>query len=317
MADGFWLLAGLGALLVVPPLAYLLWIRLAERYNRESVPSLLGSFGFGATAGIAIALLLNQLFAVGFNGSPFGASLQDVFIASVVCAPLVEELAKGVGMAVSRPYILEVEDGIIHGAAIGLGFAATENAIYAGQALLSGGLILSIQTTAMRAVSSMVLHATAAAFLGYGYSQVRVRGMSKLLMAPYYLFAAALHATYNFLVQLPDPLAWLGFGGALVATLSVALVLRHRVHVHDRAVVPPIWVAVTRPARAFETSPQPIPQLAPPVPLDPRLRQNHPRPPATRRPAPGKIRPVKPVAPVSARTATILLARRPSARKIA
>src|SRR5256886_2555823 len=61
-------------------------------------------------------------------------------IGVLVVAPIVEEAAKGVGATAGRPQTQSKTDGLVYGAAAGLGFSATENLVYALAALLVPGV---------------------------------------------------------------------------------------------------------------------------------------------------------------------------------
>ncbi|MCG7840664.1 MAG: PrsW family intramembrane metalloprotease [Methanomassiliicoccales archaeon] len=147
---------------IVPSLIYLVWIRNSEIYNRERWGRVLSVFFFGATISILASVLLESLaidvirapgsiFSEGFwNFAPYDPTLEIVILA-VVIAPFVEEWAKGWGVLALRNWIIEPEDGLIYGAAAGLGFAAVENIFYnscnsclniANSRCFSGALVL-------------------------------------------------------------------------------------------------------------------------------------------------------------------------------
>lgn len=216
-------LALLAALAVVPPLLYLLWVRAHERHRREPVHAVLALFLYGGTAGIAMALVLNVLFEVGLD-LPSGA--EPSFLAVVVAAPFIEELSKGLGLGLVRRRVRELEDGLVYGSAVGLGFAATENFVYAVAAWAQDGLDMAILTAGARVFSSMLLHAGSSALLGFGYALMLRRGGVVLELLPFYLVAVALHAGYNFLVFTQG---WLGFVAALLVVAVVAGWVRRKI----------------------------------------------------------------------------------------
>ena len=217
--------ATLGTLLALsflPPIVFALWVRNHERHQREPVGAVLGMFAYGGTLGIAFALVLSLAFDVGFGGSEL--------IGLVVIAPFAEELAKGLGLRFVRRRVREVEDGIIYGAAIGLGFGATENLLYGLSALLDAGLTDAITTISLRVLSSVLLHAGSTALLGYGYSLLVLRDSSMALLLPYYLLAVAQHALYNVLVGTQY---LVGVAAAVVMVLVVTTLLRRRIRQLD------------------------------------------------------------------------------------
>ena len=218
--------AGLVALALIPPLLYLLWLRSRERYDREPVGPVLGAFVYGGSVGVGVAVLLHILFDFGYrqSGGPF--PLEDAFVAAVVIAPVVEEFAKALGLGRFRRRIQELEDGIIYGAGLGLGFAATENLVYGVTALLDGGFGDAIVTILVRVVSSMLLHSGASALLGFGYGVAVLRGRGLWSLLPYYVVAVLLHAVYNYLVSTRQ---LIGLAVAVIMVAYVATTLRRRI----------------------------------------------------------------------------------------
>lgn len=225
------LLGALFALSLIPPLLFALWLRAREHHDREPVRSVVGAFVWGGTIGVAVAIFLHLIFAFGYGASGDPLRVNDAFLAAVVIAPFAEELAKGLGLRPVRRQMTELEDGIIYGAALGLGFAATENLVYGIAGLLDGGFGVAFGTVVMRTFSSMLLHAAASGIVGYGFSRVLVgRAKGATLVGSYFL-AVALHASYNFLVGMG---VLLGLAGAIVMVAVVMGVLRRRIETLDQ-----------------------------------------------------------------------------------
>lgn len=219
--------ATLGTLLALsflPPLVFLVWVRNHERHQREPLLAVLAMFGYGGTLGVVIALALTLLFDAGFGASPSGLNLLSL----VVIAPLAEELAKGLGLGLARGRIREAEDGIVYGAAIGLGFGATENLLYGLQAFRDhdSSVEAAAVTIGLRVFSSVLLHAGSCALLGYGYARMLLSNSPAIVLLPFYLLAVAMHALYNFLVG-PQSLA--SFAAAVVMVLVVTTLLRRQI----------------------------------------------------------------------------------------
>jgi RsiW-degrading membrane proteinase PrsW (M82 family) len=218
----------------LPPLLFMLWVRNHEKTQPEPLGAVFGLFVYGGSLGVGIALALSLLLDYGIGVELGGLALVGV----VVVAPLVEEFAKGLGLGLVRTRVRELEDGIVYGAAIGLGFGATENLLYGFQALGDGGIEHAAVTIAFRVVSSVLLHAGSSALLGYGYGLMRLRRKGLAMLLPYYLLAVLQHALYNFLV---GPQYLWGFAAAVVMVLVVTGSLRRQIRRLD-----------ARPADAWE-----------------------------------------------------------------
>lgn len=219
--------ATLGILLglsFLPPIVFALWVRNHERHQREPLGAVLGMFAYGGTLGILFALALSLVLDIGFGAAA------PAIVSLVVIAPFSEELAKGLGLGFVRKNVLELEDGIIYGACIGLGFGATENLLYGLSAYSEDGLGDAVVTISLRVLSSVLLHAGSAALLGYGYGLARLRNAGLGSLLPFYLLAVAQHAVYNFLVS---QAFLLGFLAAVVMVIVVTTLLRRRIKALD------------------------------------------------------------------------------------
>jgi RsiW-degrading membrane proteinase PrsW (M82 family) len=193
----------------VPPIAYLIWIRNAEVCRREAMGSVLMAFCFAAVVSVGAALAIESLlvFSIyaplsllgpGFWGiDPNDQNLQLIILA-VFIAPLVEEYTKSWAVLAMRSRLLEIEDGLVYGAAAGLGFAAVENILYNGSALVQGTEVFLVVAIS-RALTSTLLHASATAITGYGIARSKFHRMAGKpeSWALYYMGAVVLHASFN------------------------------------------------------------------------------------------------------------------------
>ena len=193
-----------------PAYLYLKSIRNAEETDREPWSALRTVFVWGAVSGVFYALILNGLGgSLVFLYTGDDANLTFILTAIIV-APIVEEFVKPLVLfrnASVKGEIDEVEDGIVYGAACGLGFGATENILY-GVSLgaESGGLLGVIILVTLRTVSSILLHLTASSFTGYGISQYLVKGAPFGVVVKYYILAVLIHAAWNTAAVLGSPL---------------------------------------------------------------------------------------------------------------
>jgi protease PrsW len=218
------------------PLIYLVLIRNTARYGREPWPTVLKTFAWGAVFSVIIALVLSAIFLLTLGRIQ---PLNDFFarrfadpgtaIGVLVVAPLVEEAAKGVGARAGRRQTQSKTDGLVYGAAAGLGFSATENLIYGLAALLdpTAGPSGSLIVVAVRSFSSTFLHASSSAVLGYGLAKTWLSGQS-FAVVPFYIVAVAMHATFNLFSTLAqtygDQGDLVGETLAFVAAVTLAII---------------------------------------------------------------------------------------------
>src|SRR5437899_4174972 len=218
------------------PLVFLVWIRNTARYGREPWSTVLKTFAWGAVFSVIIALVFSLVLVLRLRQIQ---SLHDFFarrfadpgpaIGVLIVAPVVEEAAKGVGARAGRPQTQSKTDGLVYGAAAGLGFSATENLVYALAALLvpgvgpSGSLIV----VAVRSFSSTFLHASSTAVMGYGLAKSWLSGRPWAVF-PFYIVAVAMHATFNLFSTLADGAAQqndtAGAAVAFLAAVSLAII---------------------------------------------------------------------------------------------
>jgi predicted ATPase/RsiW-degrading membrane proteinase PrsW (M82 family) len=121
---------------VVQAIIVLLLIRLADPYGREPLGLLAVMVGWGATGAALIALAGNRTVRAMLSDTA-----RDVF-GNAIAPPLVEEGAKGLALLaavgpirwIGKRFGLSifegVTSGIVYGAAVGLGFAFTEDVFY-------------------------------------------------------------------------------------------------------------------------------------------------------------------------------------------
>lgn len=195
---------------VLQILVFLALIRLIDPYEQEPFSVLGAMAAWGAVGATALSALLN-----GPIKEPLSHPVRVVFGAAIA-APLVEELAKGVALVVvfvatwwthrrfGTSLLRGLTDGIVYGAAVGLGFAFTEDIHYL---VTSGGLERGFTEFATRqgfVGTGMLLHAIYTAAFGacLGVATWTRRVIPRVLLAlGGLLLAMLIHAANNGLVQ--------------------------------------------------------------------------------------------------------------------
>lgn len=204
---------------VVPPLLLGIFLRNLESRRREPWLALGGAFAWGALGAASLAIAA-QTFLFGAPAPLLGGA---AMLGLLVGAPVIEELAKAAGLVIVRDDDPEPEDGFLYGAAVGLGFAATENTVYVLSAFAAGGAGAAATTALFRAVAATSIHAAATAWAGYGLWQARRTGARGVF--PFFLLGAILlHALYNGIATLEGPIALLG--AVALAILAIRRVAR-------------------------------------------------------------------------------------------
>ena len=222
---------------LVPALFYLLWIRKTERYHTESWSAVSRAFLYGAVVGTFVAAILEAvLFALyaqvlqpDLGGALPKGSTAEYPLLALVIAPFVEEGIKGLGVYGMRSRISYLADGMVLGAAVGLGFGFLENLLY-GVSALAAGVTVAILTIAIRSFSSMLIHASATSVTGYGVAANLQQGGQGHVLAGSYLAAVGIHGSYNAIASLTLILPLLGlalpgYGIDLVSIASLMLAI--------------------------------------------------------------------------------------------
>ena len=188
------------------PAAYVAFFYERRHLSSLTMPETAACFLYGGVLGVFAAALLEPLLIRQMNAP-------NAFLVG-----LIEEFAKilGVLLLIRRQrHDLEF-DGLVLGAAAGMGFAALESTGYAFTALLSsgGGLSASLIVTLMRGLFASVGHGTWTAILAAvlfresGPKHFRFNG--RVILA--YLSVSALHGLWDVLPVLFGAFLWPGLG---------------------------------------------------------------------------------------------------------
>lgn len=211
-----------------------------DRYEKEPVHLLAISFLWGVAPAVIISGSMELVLALvsGYDGgsAPGGLSFFNLGIV----APLVEESVKWLGLlGVFRLAQREIDgplDGIIYGAMVGFGFAATENVIFFFSSRSVGELAGMVFLRAM-VFGSMHAMFTSFSGLGLAFAQYARSGRRAFLWtAGGFLSAVAFHSLHNiglvYAEQSPPALllslAVYGTGLVLIVMLAVGSLIRER-----------------------------------------------------------------------------------------
>jgi protease PrsW len=216
---------------LVPAIIYLAWVRGTERYQTQSWGTLLSLFAYGALFATFVAAIL-ELFILDagsailekFPAPEFtflnpSSSLSEFFLVLIV-APFIEEGLKASGVVRRGDGLRLVSDGLVFGAAVGLGFGFFETFLYGVGEWLTGGLEAGIALIIVRSLSSVLLHGSTTSMFGYGYAESRLNRRGGYAGA-YYLLAVSMHAFFNVLASLGAIVTILGFSSALADDASL------------------------------------------------------------------------------------------------
>lgn len=179
-------LALIVALAYVPSIALLWYFYHKDKYEPEPRRYVILTFIYGAINSVVIAVFLERLI--------FYAIPSTVFTIALIAA-LVEEPAKA--FVVRVPYragqMDGIMDGVVYGAAAGLGFAATENLFY--------GMGFGAGITLVRALLTPIAHGVWTATVGVGFG-LRSENKAYSALPILLLVAMFLHFIWNYTASL-------------------------------------------------------------------------------------------------------------------
>lgn len=220
------------------PVAYVAFFYEHRHLSRLTMPTISMTFVYGGLLGIIAAALLEPFFISQLN---LGAILRIGFI---------EEFAKILGVLViarSRRHDSEM-DGLILGAAAGMGFAALESSGYAFTIFLKshGSVSIVVVVTLIRGLLSPLGHGTWTAILASvlfresrdGYFRINLQVIEA------YLLVSILHALWDGMALVLTTVFNLGLGvlisDGVIGIVGLAVLwLRWREAVRLQTVLPP------------------------------------------------------------------------------
>lgn len=191
-----------GLLALVPLVAVLAVVRWVDRWEPEPFVARAFAFLWGAGVSIFAALAVDE--TLNLYSHHLGVSRSQLFMITVQ-SPIVEEVAKGIGVLLlfliaQRTFDGPV-DGVVYAATIAAGFAFVENIQYFGLALRDGGDTDLAYTFYVRGVLSPFAHLTFTSCtgiaLGYAARGRRSVGRTIGLFLGGLALAIGLHAGFN------------------------------------------------------------------------------------------------------------------------
>lgn len=189
-------------LALVPLAAVLAAVYLIDRWEPEPRGLVALALAWGAIGAIGLTLLVDLLLSLAID--PRSPLRGDAFT-SVVQAPIVEDLFKGLGVFLifvfARRAFDGPVDGIVYGALVGAGFAFTENIQYFAVSMIEGGVEQATATFFVRGILSPFAHVMFTSVTGFalglaarrGYGPAAALGPGLIGLAG----AVALHALWN------------------------------------------------------------------------------------------------------------------------
>lgn len=192
-------IAAVACVSVGVPLAFLLAVRALDLYASNSVRNVLTCAGVGLLA-FPLSYVANNAARDAIQLGYGVTAAAAVLAVKTVVAPVVEEIAKSIGVwvVVRRRDFTYFVDGAICGFAGGTAFAMVENLFYALRAGFADSLGLSVN----RALSTSLVHGTASALVGIVIGRFRFERSWRryaALLAGWGL-AIALHMAFNRVV---------------------------------------------------------------------------------------------------------------------
>ncbi len=193
------LLSLIGATL--PMLVYLFFLWKFDKNEPEPIKFVLFHFLYGASFAIIIGIIGSKMFSFPLDFI-FGKETTSL-LKVIIIAPIVEELAKALLLlkTIKNKNVDNLTDGLIYGAAIGLGFGMTENFLYF--IFFSNSLATFLPIFIIRSGFSAVMHSLSTATIGGLMSLTKYSSRSKFIKTTIagLIFAIFIHFIWNLSVS--------------------------------------------------------------------------------------------------------------------
>ena len=168
--------SAVGLVLALVPLTIVfVGIHLIDRWEPEPRGLIAFALAWGAIAAVGLTLLVDLALTRVLG-------LRPDAVTTVIQAPIVEEITKGLGVLLifitARRAFDGPVDGVVYGALVGAGFAFTENVQYFAVSLIEGGGADLTATFLVRGFLSPFAHVMFTAVTGFAVGLVARRGGS-------------------------------------------------------------------------------------------------------------------------------------------
>lgn len=184
---------------IAPSIAFLIWIYLKDKYEKEPIKLLIKLFLVGAIISIPAILIEEVLFKVNINNT----YLKIVYTSFIVAA-LSEEGLKFLALlicAMKNKHYTEKLDGVVYSIFVSLGFATIENIIY----IMYGNNNQIFELGLTRAVISIPAHIMFAITMGYYLSLYKFTSENeqtkKIYLIKSILIPILLHGLFDFILM--------------------------------------------------------------------------------------------------------------------
>lgn len=186
---------------IIPMTIYLLILWRQDKYEREPFSFLIIHFLWGAVGAIILSIIGSSIF-LWFLSFILSESLLDLS-GAVIVAPIVEEIAKALILFVTyrSTKFDNVTDGMLYGAAVGLGFGMTENFLYFSGA--ADNSTIWLYTVILRTATSALVHAICTGIIGgvFGIFKFQRSYFKNIFITGFLIFPMLIHSAWNFLVS--------------------------------------------------------------------------------------------------------------------
>ncbi len=214
---------GLLALAIAPGVAICIFIYLKDKYNKEPLGLMIGSFFIGMLSTIPAVIL--QLVFTRPVENMMGESVAYTAVFAFIVVALSEEGSKFLAIRIvpyRRRAFDDPFDGIVYAVMVGMGFATLENIGYVLQHGFATGIL--------RMFLSVPAHATFAVLMGYhmGLAKFDPANRKKYMRLAIF-WPVIFHGSFDFFLFVGN--SWLHFAGAVISfivavKLSLKLIKR-------------------------------------------------------------------------------------------